>query len=86
MSRCCPTLTFHPSMSVTTSFSDQFQLEMSCKSHYLVANITGKQKKYNQQAHKTLIYGLCLDLCKCPTLKNAHSEKTVQIWGLSNNF
>ena len=26
-------------------------------------------KKYNQQAPKTLIWGLCLDLCKCPTLK-----------------
>ena len=44
MSRSCPTLTFHPSMSGTTSFSDKFQLEMSCKSYYLVVNITGNKK------------------------------------------
>ena len=45
-----------------------------------------EQKKYNQQAPKTLIWGLCLDLCKCPTLKNTHSEKTVQICFFGNNF
>lgn len=45
-----------------------------------------EQKKYNQQAPKTLIWGLCLDLCKCPTLKNTHSEKMVQIWFFGNNF
>jgi len=44
MSRSCPTLTFPPSMSGTTSFSDKFQLEMSCKSYYLVVNITGNKK------------------------------------------
>ena len=44
MSRSCPTLTFQPSMSGTTWFSDKFQLEMSCKSYYLVVNITGHQK------------------------------------------
>ena len=44
MSRSCPTLTFPPSMSGTTSFSDKFQLEMSCKSYYLVVNITGNHK------------------------------------------
>ena len=44
MSRSCSTLTFHPSMSGTTSFSDKFRLEMSCKSYYLVVSITGNQK------------------------------------------
>ena len=44
MSRSCPTLTFRPLMSGTTSFSDKFQLEMSCKSYYLVVNITGNKK------------------------------------------
>ena len=64
----------------------KFQLEMSCKSYYLVVNITGNKKKYNQQAPKTLIWGLCLDLCKCPTLKNTHFEKMVQICFFGNNF
>ena len=39
-------------------------------------------KKYTL---KTLVLGLCLDLCKCPTLKNTHSKKTVQIWFFGNN-
>ena len=44
MSRSCPTLTFPPSMSSTTMFSDKFQLRISCKSYYLLVNITGNQK------------------------------------------
>ena len=59
---------------------------MSSKSYYLVANITGKQKKDNQQAPKTLVLGFYLDLCNCPTLKNTLSEKTVQIQFFGNKF
>ena len=67
-------------MSVTNPFAENFQLEMSCKSYHLVADITRKRKKIESTGSKNNDFWLM-----CRFMEVSHTEKH-NCWENSTNL